>query len=224
MVRLWGWLVWVGGWARAGLPEPRVDAAIRDAVANTLAIPGHDVEVSENGLGRSPTCGQTASYEVRLIAGEDFVGPIDLWLIGTEAGRECDRLRLRVGLRIWRSIPVAARSTAPGELVQSRIERVASDRLQGTPVSPESGPWVATTPLSEGDPLTIQRVRAKPDARAGAPVTLVVRSNGLVIRAPGRLVTDAMIGETVRVVNTATGKVVEGRLGSPTEVHIGGDP
>jgi flagella basal body P-ring formation protein FlgA len=118
-------------------------------------------------------------------------------------------------------VPVAAEPANPGQFVKIEAARVPLHALAGTPIEPDtSNRWIARTTLATGTALTTARVKSAPDADTGADIELVAISGTIAIRAPGRLLAAARIGDTVRVANLATNKVVEGTLISPQSVRI----
>lgn len=88
------------------------------------------------------------------------------------------------------------------------------------------------TRLEEVEGLTLSRAAAAgtiispglvavpPTIRRGEQVTLVAARSGIAIRAPGRALADARIGETVRVRNLSSERVVEGVVKGPGEVQV----
>ena len=193
-----------------GVEAPLVDAAIRAHVADALGVPGHDVEVRNNGLGTPLSCGPTARLEVEASPGESYRQYVRFRLRGFEDGASCVDLRIRTDLVIWQQVPVVAASVGAGETIRLATGRVERHRVHGKAVDPLSGPYLAVAPLEAGAPVTVARVRTAPDWKAGSNVTLVAGSGALVIRTSGRLLSDAKNGARVRVANPATGAVVVG--------------
>lgn len=200
------------GLALAAVDAPLLDAAIRAHVASALDVPDHDVEIRSNGLGIAFPCGPSAALKVEGEVGALTQGFVDLRVRGVERGEECGNFRLRVQVAVWVKRPVAAKAVAAGQTVPLELSRVELGRLRGDPVDPDMGPYLAIAPIRKGEPVTLHRVRARPDRVAGSTVTVIAGSGGLLIRATGRLLDDARTGATVRVAIPATGGVVEGVL------------
>jgi len=72
----------------------------------------------------------------------------------------------------------------------------------------------AGTPVRAGDLVRPQLVRR------GDPVTLLVRSEGLEITAPGRALAGGARGDLVRAVNIATGRTIDGNVEKAGTVRI----
>jgi flagella basal body P-ring formation protein FlgA len=102
------------------------------------------------------------------------------------------------------------------------MRRVRSDSLRGeTPVDATKA-WEASTTLALGQPVTTLRVRPVPDRREGDGVTLVVERGPVRISAPGTLLGDAFVGQSVAVTNEVTHAVVHGQFLDDGLVHVGG--
>lgn len=198
--------------AHAVVDAPLVDLAIRRHVAEAVGVADHDVEVVHNGLGAPLSCGPAAKLEVVAAASETYREHVNLRVRGTERGEICADLRVRARLRVWQEVPVAAVATAPGDTVRLSSRRVLRHELTGPVVSSDARRLEAIAPLRAGQPVFVSRVRAIPDARSGDTVTLLAGRQGITIRATGRLLHDASIGDRVRVASTATGSVVVGTL------------
>ena len=88
------------------------------------------------------------------------------------------------------------------------------------------------TDLAEVEGLTLRRAAAAgtvlsptlvaipPTIRRGEQVTLIAQRAGIAIRAPGRAMADARAGETLRVRNLSSDRVVEGVVRGPGEVEV----
>jgi len=202
----------------------RLETAVAAHAAERLGLDALDVEVVHLGLAQAPLCAGSGLIEVQSRAGERFKGHADLAVRVYDDAGTCASLRLRPRLRVWTLAPVASRALAHGELVAWRLERVELDRLQGDAIGTEdldSQRWLARASVTEGEPLTDLLLRPAPDALAGQQVQLLAGAGDLVVKAQGRLVADAFIGETVRTTNLATRIVLDTTLLSPGCVAAG---
>lgn len=202
-----------------------VEQAIRARAAADLQLPVADVEVQFLGMGRALACPEDARVEVTPAKGESWLGVSDLTItgVGTD-GVSCDRLRIRPRVEVWMDVAVAAAAVSAGQSVPLRAGRVLRSRLQGTAVAVDAPGLEARVPIAEGEPVTLFSVRTAPDARSGDDVTVLVQAGALQIKAPGRLMEDAEMGQPVRVANLATGAVMTGALVAPGLVRAGGPP
>lgn len=196
---------------------------MRAEVARVEGLELADVEVEHLGLEAPLPCGGDAALTVVLPPGP-LIERVDLTVVATNAAGECARRRLRTRLRIWEAVPVAARPTPAGDPIELATGRVPRAAIDGVPVDPTAGPYVARGPLPPGAPVTLDRVRVPPDERSGGIVTLVAQRGSVSLEASGRLLRDARVGDPVEVLNSATGVVVRGVLVEPGRVQAGATP
>jgi flagella basal body P-ring formation protein FlgA len=212
-------LLLAGAFAPAPAQAKEAALAIREAVAARLELPVADVEVG--ALGWVEGTPSDRDWRVELPGYGNLTGRVGLTLSAEAEGRPV-RHRISPDVQVWRRIPVAAKTTRPGQVVEFRIERVRSDALRGeTPVD-ASRAWEASTTLSVGQPITTSRVHPVPDAREGAAVQILVERGAVRISAPGELMDDAFVGEPVHVTNLSTRGVLTGILTAEGTVLIGG--
>jgi len=204
------------------LRSPLVDAAIRAHIAEAVGVPEHDVEVKSNGLGAPVDCGPGAELSVTALPNEPYRRYVNLRLTGQERGTVCADLRVRSEVVVWETVPVAAADIAAGQTIRLTRGRVPRHRVQGSPVDPSMGPFVAMGPIQAGAPVTMSRIRAVPDWKSGSTVRLESGNGALMIRTSGRLLADARNGDTVRVANPATGAVVVGVISADGVVQAQG--
>jgi hypothetical protein len=133
-------------------------------------------------------------------------------------GGELDQYTVRPELVVWVPALVAAESAAQGELVKVEPGEAPLDKLTGPRWTSESA--VALRSLAAGEPLTAAKVALPADAVSGARVTVRVRTGDLEIRAEGRLIGSARVGQRVGVHLDATGTVARGVLVSPDTVEL----
>ena len=89
-------------------------------------------------------------------------------------------------------------------------------------VNPASGleGTVATTYIEKDAVILENQVRQKPDKFNGDSVVLVYTGQNLQIKANGRLMSDAYVGDSVKVVSEATNAVIWGTLQQNGMVEI----
>ena len=201
----------------------REEAAVQAHVADRLGVDLSDVEVKSLGLHQPLNCDQAATISASSRSSEDFKGHADIRLTGIDAGGECGSVRIRAAVKVWLTVPVTKAATLAGNPVEIESARMSIDQIHGVPVPLSSGPWEARVSMAPGAPVTLNLVRAVPDARNGATVTLESGHGGLKVTAQGRLLENGQIGERVKVSNLATDQVVYGILVGPGRVRAGGE-
>ena len=167
-------------------------------------------------------CGASAKIHIQFGKREDFQGSINAIAEAFDESGRCGRWRFRPKVAIWTKLPVAAKNVQAGEQVQVSFAKHRYDTLQGSFLRDTSKAWVARRRISEGQPLTVEMLRPKPTNLEGDQVDLVVKNGSITIKTRGRLMSDAMIGQKVRVFTAATSNVIEGTLTQKGRVLMGG--
>ena len=79
---------------------------------------------------------------------------------------------------------------------------------------------VLTRPLSAGGPIYTNALEAERIVRRGQAVTLVSGSGAFQVRARGKALSDAAVGDAVRVENPSSRRVVQGRVQADGSVLV----
>ena len=119
-------------------------------------------------------------------------------------------------------VPVLARDVPRGELL-SPADFQLEERASATPVLPRPDEILGQETLRAlraGTIVQARDVAAPRLVKRGEPVTLRIRSAGLLISTPGRALADGRGGDTVRVLATSTKRTLEGRVEGPSSVRI----
>jgi flagella basal body P-ring formation protein FlgA len=126
------------------------------------------------------------------------------------------RFAVQPSLTLWVTVPVAARDLAAGEAIAVVDAEVDLAKVVGLPVRQGT----ARVAIAAGRPVLESMVGAQFDAINGSSVELVYVRGNLVIAAEGRLLEDAKLGDSVRVVNEASRAVARGVLVTSDRVEI----
>ena len=196
--------------------------SIREHVADVRSLNVEDVEVGSLGLGLSPSCDGTPSVTVTSMPGEQFRGLTHVRIELSSGGVSCGRYTVSPRVELYADVAVAKAAVAAGERIEFKTRRLAHSAVRGSLVDPSVGPYVATRPIAAGDPVTHRRAKRLPAALMGSSVDIVASVGGITIKAEGRMLADANLGDRVRVANLATDTVVQGILSSPGTVLAGG--
>ena len=119
-------------------------------------------------------------------------------------------------------VPVLARNVGRGEVLTA-----ADFQLEERAAAPATLPRPdeilgkeTLRPLVAGTVVQARDVAAPRLVKRGEPVTLRIRSAGLLISTPGRALADGRRGDTVRVLATSTKRTLEGQVEGPSSVLI----
>lgn len=126
------------------------------------------------------------------------------------------RFTVQPSLTLWATVPVAARDIAAGEAIVVVDDEVDLAKVVGLPVRQ----GIAQTAIAAGRPVMESMVGEAFDASNGSSVELVYVRGNLMIATDGRLLEDAKLGDSVRVVNEASRAVALGILVASDRVEI----
>lgn len=196
--------------------------AIRSHVAESRSVSIDSVEVASVGLRAEHSCISTPTVLVESFPGEQFRGTTHLRVLLSNNGVECGKYTIPSKIILYREVVVAAADAAPGSVVELTTRRMKVSHFRGPLVDPAEGPFVAVRAIRSGDPVSFRRVKRQPAANIGEIVSILVDTPGLTVRAEGRLLGDAHVGDWVHVANLATDTVVQGTLIAPQTVLTGG--
>ena len=196
--------------------------AIRTHVADVSGLSVDSVDVGTVGLRVSHSCVGTPAIRIESLPGEQFRGLTHLRLQLSSSGEECGKYTISTKIDLYHEVVVAAADAAVGAPVELTSRRMKVSALRGALVDPKEGPFVAVQSVRAGQPVTYRRVKRLPAASTGETVSIMVTTRGLTIRAEGRLLGDAYLGDSVHVANLATDAVVQGTLIAPGTVLTGG--
>ena len=102
------------------------------------------------------------------------------------------------------------------------MARVRQEDLRSAVVDLASDDWIAARTIRLGQPITQRVAKRRPAASTGDRVSIVAEFGALTVKAEGRMLAQAYIGDRVRVSNVATDTVVQGILVAPGLVRTGG--
>ena len=135
--------------------------------------------------------------------------------------------RIRVTGRLIKisEVPVLARRVLAGEIiVEGDIKwiKVRSARLQRDIIL-DAGGLVGMSPqrgLRAGKPVRTSEVRRPLMVAKRSLVTIILRAPSLLLMSQGRALEQGSDGDTIRVVNTQSNKVIEAEITGPGQVTV----
>jgi len=137
-----------------------------------------------------------------------------------------------------RTVPVAARAIARGEVLGADAIALAPDTTRAVREAPAGGwtaaprptaaagpvrpGWVARRQIAAGEPLRAPAVTPPDAVRHGQPVRVVYRESGLAITISGTAAADAPVGArvAVRVESAGRARRLEGTVIAPGLVQL----
>lgn len=162
------------------------------------------------------TSNWTVPYSIQW-SGDPCAARPDLMLSVSTDGTTSKKMTVRPHLTAWVNAPLAAHDMDAGAAVEAAWGEVPVESLARQPIA-QSG--IARVRIRQGEPLTRMVVSPPLDLVQGASVSLIVRRGALTVTADGTSLHDARIGDTVRVVNSATKTTLQGVLVDAKTVEI----
>lgn len=141
----------------------------------------------------------------------------DLALTVLENDVASSRMSVRPHVTVWIKAPVAAFDLKPQQEIAVEWRKVPIEKLARQPIATTG---IARAAIRAGEPLTRLVVTVAPDLRDGTAVDILVRRGELTVHAEGKSLADAMIGEKVAVLNSATKTALQGTVVDSHTVEI----
>lgn len=188
-------------------PTARAEAAALDP---RLRLPACATPLAASGT--APTAGSAWSVAVSC---ESAAGTPPRWSI-----------YVPVRVTDLRPVVVLTRAVSAGQPIPADALSLQSRDIAGLGYGWITDPAQASgqtlrRPLATGSVLTPDTLAAPVRIKRGALVTLVGMAGGLEIRAQGKALTDAGIGDRINVENTGSHRVVDGVVRDSGTVEVG---
>ena len=207
--------------AKADVVES-MQTAIQAHVADRTGRSLEDVEVAEVMFDAPHTCGAGVSVAVDTNSSERFRGQTQFRVRLSEGAQLCGRFSVSARVTLYQLAPVATRELSTGEDIVYTMARVRQEDLRSAVVDLASHDWIAARTIRLGQPITQRVAKRRPAASTGDRVSIVAEFGALTVKAEGRMLAQAYIGDRVRVSNVATDTVVQEILVAPGLVRTGG--
>ncbi|MDR3592273.1 MAG: flagellar basal body P-ring formation chaperone FlgA [Negativicutes bacterium] len=201
-------------------------AMAAEAVKQRLATSDSaDVVVSELGAGHGVIvpAGQL-SYKVELPYGIRFVTPTTANVIVCTDGHPYATVSVKLTVKAYRNVVVAARNLAPYEPITSdslRLERWDIGHLTGYITDADKLVGLRTRrPVPAGVPFSEAAVERPPVVRHGSAVTILAEMGGIIVSANGQALQEGSVGSVIRVQNLNSNKIVNARVIDGATVQV----
>jgi flagella basal body P-ring formation protein FlgA len=212
---------------RVGRPIPtdEIVAALHDALVSAGAPAGRRVALSARNLTLHAATDATVPFRVADVTYDARTGRFGAVVELSAGDRSMERVQLAGNLYDVIQVPVLARVMQRGdvirdadvdmvELPRTAVPRTALlDRKRVVGQSPRRL-LRASAPLNPGDlrpPVVVPK---------GSLVTLMVRTNRMLITAQGKALEDGAAGEVIRVLNTRSRTTIEGKVSGPGKIAV----
>ncbi|RKX26765.1 MAG: flagella basal body P-ring formation protein FlgA, partial [Candidatus Zixiibacteriota bacterium] len=193
------------------------DKAIVQAVMQDYDLNPEEytIEVLSNRLKTRLIDPEDLSF--RAFSKRDPIGPYTIYVTITDEGECIEKGQVR--LRINRHIEVLVacdkikrHTLFVEELFEKKMMDITSLREQPVSSIEDILDYRSKRNLRKGDILTTGDMESVPDIEVGGEVTIVYNDGLCEVRVPGKVLQTGRSGETVRIKNKASGKIVSARV------------
>jgi len=218
--------------ASAAPQEAALRRAIERFVLENAPAPPAALDVpplADFVLGAEAVGDGEIEIELSVNPRERFQGTVPVTVALRSGGRELKRGVVTVGVRIPRSVLVAARPIRRGERLGARDVRVEArdlGELEGRPFEDWLGSAEALLgrrarrSLRAGEPIAAAWLESAPLVERGQTVRIELERGALRIEAAGEARADGREGEWVEVLNRDSRRKLVGRVGPDGAVHV----
>ncbi|MBI3304556.1 MAG: flagellar basal body P-ring formation protein FlgA [Deltaproteobacteria bacterium] len=165
--------------------------------------------------------------EVRIVKPNRGITPGQRrFLLAVEVeGQERARVWVEVEVRVFGEVVVTSRPLAHYETITPEAVRLERRNLSALPTRAftaieELVGKQAAHAIEVNQILTPSMVELPRVVRRGSAITLVYESSGLRVEAPGRAAEAGKVGDTIRVENPSSGKMLEGQIVDARTVRV----
>ena len=204
-----------------------LQAMVTEAIKLRLASETADVVVSECGAGHDVLVPPgKVSYKVELPNGIRFVTPTTANVIVCTDGQPFTTVSIKLYVKAYRNVVVAARNLAPFEPITPdslRLERWDIGHLTGYFLDGDRIIGLRTRrAVAAGLPLSEVALEKPPLVRHGSPVTILVQMGEITVSTNGQALQEGSEGSIIRVQNLNSNRIVNARVidGSTVQVII----
>ena len=141
-------------------------------------------------------------------------------------GTPVERGQVRLNIRLFDTVLVAVNKISRHEELQAtdfvaKYEEITSLREQPVRSVEALERTRAKTNVRLGEILTSDVLQPVPDIEVGGEVTIIYADTWGKITTPGKVLQDGLIGETVRVKNQSSGKIITAQVVDSRSVSVG---
>lgn len=190
--------------------------ALKLAAMRAGAPDGLEVTLDNRSLAVHLPVGVERSFALEDVRWDAARNRLQADLVAPAPGGGPTVIRQTIGARAVDvvQVPVLTRRIAPGEIISDAdiaFVAMARDRLGANAIT-DIGGLVGNTPrrgVAVNQPVRTHDVRTPVVVRKGALVVIALKTPTMALTAQGRALEDGGLGETIRVSNTASARIVE---------------
>jgi flagella basal body P-ring formation protein FlgA len=211
-----------GGQVLSTLPMlPAIDKILTSALSRYEG----DVEIREHRIADHLFISEKVPVQMRVVpVGTPAPGRISLRLEAVaQDGRVVQSFTGTVFADVWKTVPCAARVLNRGDVLEPGLVGFARKNLAYLAREPWDGsrlPLRMTAAVGEGQPISADAVETIPVVAKGQILTLVYAGQTLKLTVPVESLEDGGIGNTIRVRNMQSRRVVAAQVVDAETVRV----
>lgn len=202
-----------------------IEDVILAALIDRGAEPGLNVELSNRRLRLHIAGDAVAAIAVEDVVYEPRTKRFTAIIVAPADDPSAKRIRVTGRLIKISEVPVLARRVLSGEIIGKgdiKWIKVRSSRLQRDIIL-DAGYLIGKSPhrgLRSGIPVRMSEVRRPLMVAKSSLVTIVLRAPSMLLMSQGRALQQGSDGDTIRVINTQSNKVIEAVIIGPGRVTV----
>jgi flagella basal body P-ring formation protein FlgA len=165
------------------------------------------------------------TYQVKALGRRDYLGEVSLLLTFFVDGVRQRSVHISGQVDVMQEVLVARQDLKRHQEIRPEMVALEAKNMAGVPatalteVSAAMG-MQTRQPIRAGEAILPRMLKGKPVVQRGDRLALVAESGNLKVETVARALEDGYQGEQVRVVNSASGKEVYGRVVGPRQVVV----
>lgn len=207
------------------IPTADVESALRKALAAAGAPSGRHIALSRRDLDLYAAPGAAVPFRVVDARYDEASGHFGAVIELSTGAKSVDRVQVAGTLYEVVSVPVLARVMQRGEVIRDGDIDTVEMQQSAVPRNAvlDKSRIVGQTPrrlTRAGVPLSPGDLQAPVVITKGSLVTLLLRTDRMLITAQGKALDDGAAGEIIRVLNTRSKATVEGKVVGARQVTV----
>ena len=207
------------------LSQAQVELTLRRYVLANSPWKADQVEVK--ALAFKPLPLRAGRIALRVVKHGKIIGPgVQTFLLAVDiAGKEETQLWVRSDIKIYDNVVVSTRSLAHKETIAAEDVRLDWREIGGAAPRPYTriedvlGKQISRS-TAANEVLTVAQAEPPQVVRHGSAIVLVYESAHLRVETSGEALQAGKVGETIRVKNPASGKLLQGTIVDAKTVRV----
>lgn len=207
------------------IPTAEIEQALRDALDAAGAPRRQRVALDKRDLALHAAFDAAEPFRVAEMRYDDRSGRFAAIFEISTGAKSVDRMTITGNLYDMVRVPVLARPIQRGDVIRDADVEMIEMRKNAVPRNAvvDKARIVGQAPrrmLRAGVPLNPDDTQAPVVVTKGSLVTIVLRTDRMLLTAQGKALEDGADGETIRVLNTRSNTTIEGKVAGAGKVAV----